>query len=1338
MKYTFDEFESLKRAVNGFNKKVGYNALEAKSNPETGKMWVKMGKKNASETPKQSMEKHMSYSSWWNNLSYEGKLSENMRRLQDGEQEIPLDESGNGIFQKYSEMPQEELSAAQPKVTVLQDIFGVEVQLDSDFEFSGKVVPGKDGAKPTIVINPKKLYEDTVTHEFGHIFIDALGGVKNGRIKAAITQLQGTDLWYEVSNAYPELSTENLAKEVLATALGREAADLFKNDQYKSNWWTRFIEWFNQRMATLLKKDVDYVNQLAKQLFSESNKSLSLVNSDIIQNSKSISNLFKKATKLDKEKLSIEALNKEALAKLSTKVKILKETDNKKYAQKIQQVLKETTKISTTQPLLGLYKFAEFANSSYILLQKKLDSDIEKDKINEYSIQAKRLYSGTFNDIEGYIRVLRDHKKELDDLGITTEELERTLQDLTKNKSEFLKNLSINNTRLAVSIMSKKSNYAQGITKQEIEIEANKLGLKGAEKQQYIDQELIKRVPTFEDINVKYYSQLFDTTAHDISWVESWLLDATNINSHTIQVAHAIISGASTLTRKHTQADEKEIAEAWKKFGGNKKSGKPSEIYKNLYEKGSDGFLYLTSEYKAEFNVQYNKLEAETVKLFEEKGKDSEEYIKAVEKFSDWIQSNLDGSTPIDKWKNPKYNSLTKEERDFLNFSKNSLKTKDAKLKGRDKLITNLRGIKNTTVYKLPSVGQKGMESLYEKGAFNSVKNMAQNAIKKQGDEDTYGKLREEDLESSNENVKSIFTLESGEEKKEIPVFFRTKIRNAEPSADIPSLLVLNSYTVNNYANKKNILPKIEVLSQATGDKKVGKHEGMGIKKLLISKNTGKEVTEEGIKSREYQTLQSIIEDTIYGVNTIDLNATVLGADVNTLITSMSKWTSDSMLMLNYLSGGANLMQGKAMNLIEQLSKGKIGRKALLRGEQMFWGDSTDWTKDIGNPHQTSKTNLLLDLFNVKGDYKTLSTQYFKNNKAKALANGGNLHFLNNMGEYYTASTLMYSLLSEIKVLNKNREFVDKNGKVVKTRGEAASLADVYSSKDGKLQVNFGETFNKNSASILQYTTLDLENKYNEATVSNYIKQIYSELHGQYDSELQSQLQRNAVGKMIMMLRKWMLPGLERRYRGISSIHISKDKLQDKDKFYSQVRMQNLEGNYASAARMLWTMVSATKEGKFKNAYQNTWENMTDYEKANVRKTTMELALMVGALVASNILYNLAKDLDDDERKTVFYTTFYLRRFYSELSFYVNPMEAIKILRTPAATVSMIESTGRLLTQAGIDSWGIVSGEGVERYERGPRKGDPKIFKKATQLMPILKNINRDIESSTEFLYNSF
>ena len=87
-------------------------------------------------------------------------------------------------------------------------------------------------------------------------------------VVAGIQQLKGTELWMEVEAAYPDLSGERLAKEVLVTALGREASDLFKERKEQTRFQTLMNRLF-RAIGKLFGIQPKATRELAEMLMGE-------------------------------------------------------------------------------------------------------------------------------------------------------------------------------------------------------------------------------------------------------------------------------------------------------------------------------------------------------------------------------------------------------------------------------------------------------------------------------------------------------------------------------------------------------------------------------------------------------------------------------------------------------------------------------------------------------------------------------------------------------------------------------------------------------------------------------------------------------------------------------------------------------------------------------------------------------------------------------------------------------------------------------------------------------------------------------------------------------------
>lgn len=135
----------------------------------------------------------------------------------------------------------------------------VKVVYDPKLQAAGQL---KDN---TIRINPYYAGIDTPIHEAAHVMLDAMGD--NKVVKAAITQLKDTDLWKETAERYPELNEKGLANEVLAEAIGREGAGIFK-DVTEQNQFMQYLNYIFDWLKRNLGLERNVAKNLARQIIS--------------------------------------------------------------------------------------------------------------------------------------------------------------------------------------------------------------------------------------------------------------------------------------------------------------------------------------------------------------------------------------------------------------------------------------------------------------------------------------------------------------------------------------------------------------------------------------------------------------------------------------------------------------------------------------------------------------------------------------------------------------------------------------------------------------------------------------------------------------------------------------------------------------------------------------------------------------------------------------------------------------------------------------------------------------------------------------------------------------
>jgi hypothetical protein len=372
----------------------------------------------------------------------------------------------------------------------------------------------------------------------------------------------------------------------------------------------------------------------------------------------------------------------------------------------------------------------------------------------------------------------------------------------------------------------------------------------------------------------------------------------------------------------------------------------------------------------------------------------------------------------------------------------------------------------------------------------------------------------------------------------------------------------------------------------------------------------------------------------------------------------------------------------------------------------------------MGSNVQTSKTNLLINNFNVFGP-NHINNNFEEGTAVEGLTKMGSLRPLAQMGEHMMQSQVMYAILESIKVQNDKGQYLNKEGAVVKDKKQAASLNDM---------ITFVETPAGGKKMILnkavQNTSFTTGGGQEAILIEtrNLIRSKVDELHGQYTSDIQAHAQRYMLGKVGFFLRKWMLPGYTRRFRGFKNTFKPSDaELKDGDEFYSHDQKENLEGYYIASVRFLSKIAHDTKRDGFNVV--KSWKGLTAKQKSGVKKTMADVGFMVLVMMAYNVLDGDDDDKFDDDKVLAAYL---LRRQQSELTFYLNPVEAFKLAQTPTAAVGNFKNIIKTLYYVWPPNWS-------DKYEAGPYKGDLKLYHMSKKLVPRFKD-TEDFKSALNFL----
>jgi hypothetical protein len=876
--------------------------------------------------------------------------------------------------------------------------------------------------------------------------------------------------------------------------------------------------------------------------------------------------------------------------------------------------------------------------------------------------------------------------------------------------------------RKAASLFADSSNIQRVKFTERFRAEAEEKFTTDSEKSKYVHEQLQKHATEMYNEEFNYWKEQFRSPKADIGSFEAQVFDPSIINSQFVQVVNQVLEYQDSLVRKKTIDFRNELVERMQDFDFVKEGGNMEEKFGKFFAKDSDGNLtnYFIGRYKAEFHETYSQLMSEVTKTefnkYDKDGKKAHAEAKAA--LRKFVTENISSDKkPINKWLDPEYNKLSEEEIDFLNQIKSYISRGDAML-SKGKLTRRLPGLKRDIVFhRVPSMHKNNMERIIENGVKALYENIADNFKVRATDEDR-GTLvnadTKEALEDAQSKVKGNIdnTL-----RREIPMFMRGEVKPSDQSRDILSLVMLNYEASLTHNVRSQTEADIHTMASAVENTRFADHVGLSRKLLgnALSSSKFRVIRDKTASdsSNTFKALRSMIENRLYSIQTIN-SGTVGKWDLNKTFRNINAFNSKMVLAINPASAGATLLQTEAVKLMEGLAGEYFSSSDIAYGHSQVIGDVGGWMADLVHNVPTSKTNLLMELFDLSGDFKALIHKFSNNSAWKKLAASSPLHAMTSASEFYAGASLMYTMLKATKVTNIDGQFIDSEGKVVNDKKDAMSLAEAYSVEDGKLKLN------KHAYATERNTFLPLDQDAGHVQISSWMKEIYADLNGQYSKEMKSLFQRTIIGEIVTTLRKWLVRGVNKRYRGITTAGKAKEDLTEEDRFFSQAKMQYQEGMYVTAIRFLNTIRKDMNNFSVDMLSAN-WNKLNQHEKANIKRTATEVAL-IGLSIGLAVLAIAGAEDDED-----YVAAYYAQRLYSELSFYLNPIEAFKIMKSPAASLSLVFSTYKLMSRV-VTPWNWD-----ETYEKGPRKGDYKFTKDIERVAPIIDKYHLIFDDKSTF-----
>lgn len=480
-----------------------------------------------------------------------------------------------------------------------------------------------------------------------------------------------------------------------------------------------------------------------------------------------------------------------------------------------------------------------------------------------------------------------------------------------------------------------------------------------------------------------------------------------------------------------------------------------------------------------------------------------------------------------------------------------------------------------------------------------------------------------------------------------------------------------------------NLLSLVEKTSPVETDSEGFKILDKAAKEVGITGGINKYVQKHG-QNNAVAMLEAFIDTQLYGITRRDLKKKIGGVtlDVGKIADTIMNFASMTQIAIDPLTSLANSLNAQ-IQIAEEAFAGQFIDSKTWRAAQAYYNaHELELIQDSFNPYDKSFLNNLGNVYDaMQGEYIDEFGHKLTKSAFKAKMNTGLAFAGMHKGEHRAANVMLISLLMKEK------------------RGDK-TLFEIHQ-----------EEFEKTGK-----ISLDIN-------LQNRLHAINKRLHGVYNKFDAPELQRYAGGRLLLMYRKFLVPGLKRRFKGEGLDYELGDFT---------------EGMYRTFYKKLFFETS-----ELINAFQNKEGNLTPYELYNLRRAMFEhFAIATTGLLAWALMGLSGSFGDDDAKRYVYGAVLYeILRVNAELSVYgaigdINNYflpdisEAMTPYKSTSAAWGVLEKVTKVYAYAMGDIVSLIKGDDIARYKRASgvfEKGDSKTMAALMKLMGMSgKNINAE------------
>lgn len=636
----------------------------------------------------------------------------------------------------------------------------------------------------------------------------------------------------------------------------------------------------------------------------------------------------------------------------------------------------------------------------------------------------------------------------------------------------------------------------------------------------------------------------------------------------------------------------------------------------------------------------------------------------------------------IAKYPSNAYKSLNAAQKEYYN-SMMGIKEK------MDALLPKGKAYKYLAIQKMNTATEAILgNAANAKAAVKVVKGSLGDAIHRREDDDEFGVVSLQDF--------------NGNKIEQIPIYYTDRIKDpSRLSLDFSSSLLAYSAMATHFEAMNKIVDILELGKEVLMKRDIavtsrGKQLIQSTKSAINNKVYSKKVSTKGANSLSMQRLEDLLTMNVYGKVKNDEGSFNIGkfnVDIAKALDSITGLTSVTVMGGNLFQGLNNLITGTFQMAMEGFAGEYFSMKDIAVADGKYFSLVGDLLAEAGSARNTSMLGLIQEKFNVFQDYgNSKNAEFYKKNLARFFGKGTSPYLLNMIGENWMQTRTLLAYMNAVKLK-------DKNGATIRLLDAYEKVDIVENGKkvDSRLKLKDGITKEDGTA----FTQID------EDDITLKVAKINQFMHGIYNEEDKSAIQKYALGRMAMQFRKWMVPHYTRRY-GIMKYDLQLDQFR--------------EGYYITAFKAVKNIAVSMTNAKETAAFN--WKNLTAHEKANLKRASLEL----GTFAAMGILLGLVLgDYDDKDTWAGRLMMYQLHRWSLELNTSVpNPYGILKdgltLLNSPMASLNTFENITELFK-----FW-----EAFDVIEEGKYEGHNKYIRNVINNTPMLKQIIRISDLKTE------